>query len=315
VVIIVFRINFNIMDSGIDFNSLTAEQVVELIQQSLSGDNEKIKHSTKVLKAYAKHKGSIRVLSYILVQANDLGHRQMATVLLKRNLVNLYEALNQQEKAEFRNLLLSQYIKETSLLIQRGIATLISLLLPVVEIKNWAELQQLLDQALQSAPESAATFVLINSILYHFKAPRELYSFLLNALRTPSLVEEAIKCVNSVVESQDIDGSLAVEFIKIWEQGSWPEEVSLIAIEVLTTMAERKIKLEDEITIWVCDKIVGNRKLSNRFRTAGCDYLFAFAESMPKQLAAKEALLKKVVETVCLTCSEPHHYKEDDDEH
>ena len=96
----------------------------------------------------------------------------MASVLMKRNLVNLYESLSTEEKAEFRNLLLSQYIKESSLLIQKGIAALISILLPVVEIKNWLELQQLLDQAIKSAPESAATFVLINSILYHFKAPK-----------------------------------------------------------------------------------------------------------------------------------------------
>jgi len=96
----------------------------------------------------------------------------MAAVLLKRNLVNLYSTLNPAEQAEFRQILLSQYIKEPSLLVQKGIATLISILLPVVEIKNWGELQQLLDQAIKSAPNSAATFVLLNSILYHFKAPK-----------------------------------------------------------------------------------------------------------------------------------------------
>ena len=110
---------------------------------------------------------------------------------------------------------------------------------------------------------------------------------MLNALKTPNLVEEAIKCVNSVVESQDIDGSLAIEFIKIWEQGDWPEEICLVAMEVLTTMIERKVKVADEVTVWVCDKVIGNKKLSNRFRTAGCDYLFSFADCMPKQLASK----------------------------
>jgi len=96
----------------------------------------------------------------------------MAAVLLKRNLVNLYSALSVPEQAEFRQVILSQYIKEPSLLVQKGIATLISILLPIVEIKNWGELQQLLDQAIKSAPNSAATFVLLNSILYHFKAPK-----------------------------------------------------------------------------------------------------------------------------------------------
>jgi hypothetical protein len=66
---------------------------------------------------------------------------------------------------------------------------LISILLPVVEIKNWIELQQLLDQAIQSSPNSTATFVLLNSILYHFKPPAGLYNYLLNALLNEKLAE------------------------------------------------------------------------------------------------------------------------------
>lgn len=76
----------------------------------------------------------------------------MATVLLKRNLVNLYGNLSAEEQKQFRDLLLSQYIKEAHLLVQKGIATLISILLPIVEIKNWIELQNLLDEAIRSAP-------------------------------------------------------------------------------------------------------------------------------------------------------------------
>lgn len=107
----------------------------------------------------------------------------MATVLLKRNLVNLYGNISPEEQKHFRDLLLGQYIKETHLLVQKGIATLISILLPIVEIKNWVELQTLLDEAIRSAPESAATFVLLNSLLYHFKPPKELYLYLFNALK------------------------------------------------------------------------------------------------------------------------------------
>jgi hypothetical protein len=56
----------------------------------------------------------------------------MATVLLKRNLVTLYESLGEQEKLEFRSLLLQQYAKESHLLVQRGISVLIGQLLPIV---------------------------------------------------------------------------------------------------------------------------------------------------------------------------------------
>ncbi len=84
--------------------------------------------------------------------------------------------------------MLNQYIKEGSLLIQKSIATLISILLPIVDIHKWAELQQLLDGAIQTAPNSAATFVLLNSILYHFKAPQPLLMYILNALKIENLV-------------------------------------------------------------------------------------------------------------------------------
>lgn len=96
----------------------------------------------------------------------------MATVLLKRNLINLYSSLEANEMIDFRAMLLRQYVSENILVIQRGIATLIGLLLPVVELDNWSELKNLLDEALRSAPESVATFVLLNCLLYHFKPPK-----------------------------------------------------------------------------------------------------------------------------------------------
>jgi len=60
-------------------------------------------------------------------------------------------------------------------------------------------------------------------------------------------------------------------------------------------MVERKLKLADEVTFWVCERIIGNKKLSNRLRTAGCDYLFSLADYCPKQLASRDSLLKKIV--------------------
>jgi hypothetical protein len=56
----------------------------------------------------------------------------MATILLKRNLVKLYSEFESHEQIEFRNLLLNQYVKESMIAIQRGIAMLIGMLLPIV---------------------------------------------------------------------------------------------------------------------------------------------------------------------------------------
>ena len=66
------------------------------------------------------------------MSANNASHRQMSTVLLRRNLVNLFCSLEEAEKNEFKNILLNQYINEKVLPIQRGIANLVGILLPVV---------------------------------------------------------------------------------------------------------------------------------------------------------------------------------------
>ena len=58
--------------------------------------------------------------------------------------------------------------------------------------------------------------------------------------------------------------------------------------------------------------VVSNKKLSKKFRTAGMDFLLTYAEFNGKTLASKENLLKEVVSTVCLVCSEP--FKETDEE-
>jgi hypothetical protein len=56
-------------------------------------------------------KKNLGTFSYLLINSEEWPVRQMCTVLLKRNLITLYENLNEGEKAEFRNVLLTQYIK------------------------------------------------------------------------------------------------------------------------------------------------------------------------------------------------------------
>ena len=54
---------------------------------------------------------NIEILTFILVNGNNPSHRHMATVLLKRNLINLYATLEANEKEEFKSFLLHQYSK------------------------------------------------------------------------------------------------------------------------------------------------------------------------------------------------------------
>ncbi len=116
-------------------------------------------------------------------------------------------------------------------------------------------------------------------------------------------MDEAIKCVNAVVETQDVEPGFALMLIQTFQEQRWGEDIALQVFDILNTMCERRFKIPEEVTIWVCDKIIANRKASNKLRTAGCDYLFSIADFNPKLITAKDSVLKKVVETICLTCS------------
>jgi hypothetical protein len=41
--------------------------------------------------------------------------------------------------------------------------------------------------------------------------------------------------------------------------------------------------------------------------------LFTITDFYPKLLTAKDSVLKKIVETICYTCSEPHHPDQDEE--
>lgn len=84
---------------------------------------------------------------------------------------------------------MNQYVKEPNLRVQKGIGILIGSLVSVVQFNKWPELKNLLEQALMSAPESPATLILLNTLLYHFTPPDQLYDYLLKAMGNPNLTE------------------------------------------------------------------------------------------------------------------------------
>jgi hypothetical protein len=94
-----------------DYGSVQLEQLLVVMRAVLSGDNVKIQEATQFLKVYTKHKESIRLLSYVLANNPEVPLRQLATVLLNRNLINLYQGLTEAEQLEFRTLLLVQFDK------------------------------------------------------------------------------------------------------------------------------------------------------------------------------------------------------------
>jgi hypothetical protein len=99
--------------------------------------------------------------------------------------------------------LLHQFNADKSLNIQKGIGNLVGQLLPVIELKNWPELQQMFEHNLAKTPDSPATLVLLYSLLYHFTPPPIINSYLIKCLQQEKLIDYALKCLVAIVESQD----------------------------------------------------------------------------------------------------------------
>jgi hypothetical protein len=68
-------------------------------------------------------------------------------------------------------------------------------------------------------------------------------------------------------------------------------------------MADKRGKIKTELVSWVCKKIISNRRLPEKLRICGVDFLFTVVDIQLRLLQKNPDLLKEVVETACLACS------------
>lgn len=84
----------------------TFDQLIELLRGVLSGNNQLIQQGTQYLKKYVKLKESVGPLTLILSQNPDQSLRHLAGILLKRNMIKLYETLDQTAQEELKMILI-----------------------------------------------------------------------------------------------------------------------------------------------------------------------------------------------------------------
>lgn len=128
--------------------------------------------------------------------------------------------------------------------------------------------------------------MLLYSLLYHFTPPPVISSYLLKCLQVEKLVDYALKCLVAIVETQDMyDDELAVVLVAGWENRNYQEDQAFKIIEVFTAMAEKRGKVKPEVIVWVCRKIVREKRLPEKLRICGVDFLFTVMEHQTKLLA------------------------------
>lgn len=101
------------------------DTVLENMRAFLSGNNQLIKQAQTFLKKYSKIVDSLGTFSYIISNSPDMGLRQLAGILIKRHILNLYQELNPQQQNEFKQLLLQRFFLEPATVIKRQIGSII----------------------------------------------------------------------------------------------------------------------------------------------------------------------------------------------
>ena len=86
-------------------------------------------------------------LLFIMINANNVGYRQFAAILLKRNITTHYVELPQDQRKELRDTVLARYFEESERIVRRNIGNLIAIIAKVALRDNeWNELLAILSE-------------------------------------------------------------------------------------------------------------------------------------------------------------------------
>lgn len=121
-------------------------------------------------------------LTDILMNSQDENVRLYSTVLLRREIRNHFQNMQAEEKEQFKAMLLEKFRSEKSFLVQKNVAGIIGRVLSTINIQEWTGLQVVFQEAIQSAPDSKTTLVLLNQLIGQFKPPQQVVEYMLKCL-------------------------------------------------------------------------------------------------------------------------------------
>lgn len=97
------------------------------------------------MRRFRKSTVCISMLLPLIQQHPEIQIRQLAGVVLKKNIVNLFEKISKEDQNHVKATLLDCYFKEKSNIVQKSIGALIGAVATVaLEDKQWPELMQVI---------------------------------------------------------------------------------------------------------------------------------------------------------------------------
>jgi len=312
------------------FQLPSLEQLVQVIQDVLSGDNQKIQTSTKFLKVYTKQKECVPAFLEILEQSPRADLKQMSVVMLKRNIITLYELCDAPTQQRLKNTLLTRFFQEQNP-VRTALGALIGLLATVtVPEKQWPELFTEITQKTDNSQEIATRqaglqllgFMIDSSGDFLDEYYEQFYNFFRNTIndQNATIKRETVKCLAYLFASIY---SFSEEHIKLFQELIPPmmqvldvclaqgdEDIAYLCFDVFNIVAESNGTLLDNhlpiILNYVCSpNIILNKELSKNLKNCMIDFIYEVSENKRKVLSRDLKLLKSVVDHITLLAAQP----------
>jgi hypothetical protein len=297
-----------------------------------SGQTAAIRQAEGYLKEYMKDFRSVEGFLVQLQQSQHLNVRQLAGVLLRKNVNKHWAKIPSQNQEPFKQLLLNILVNETERLPRRAIASVISKVAKH-QMQNWPELLQTISLCCSHTEEAYREVGMLmlyqqydtvgQTLSKEFPALVQLFS---NALKDPSVRVRvmALKACGALIESLALEKSvlkfqaLIPLMISVIGEcvGCGEDDAAVQALEVFGEMAESPspiLKPHLEHIIRAVLTIGASTDVELPVRDAALTILSQLANNKPKTIS-KMQLVPVIVETLLKINTEPVGSDEEDAE-
>lgn len=274
---------------------------------------------------YTKDIASMQPLINLLINANDVGLRQLSAVLLKRNINTHYLTMEPNDRKFLKQTILDRYFAETQRPVRRALGFLIGVLTKVTLPQNdWAELLEIISQRTndsQTVETRENAIYLLDLILNisgehlesHFT---DFYTFFSNTIQDPvkQIRYESLKCILHLWENLSdnehlkLFSTLVEPVLKVVNEciDDRQDELVHTAFGVFCDLAEVESPIFNEkiytaMILFICsERVLLNTNLEATTREVTIEFLADIAKNHRQVLAKNQEILQTVVNTMCL---------------
>ncbi|CAD8054568.1 unnamed protein product [Paramecium sonneborni] len=319
-----------------EYSNLTQEQLFQMLTFVLSGDNEKIKEATRVLKVYTKSVNCVGPLALIISQNENQQFRHLAGVLLKRNMATNYDKLEATAQTQLKQLLLERFFGEPINPIRTSIGSLIgTIAIQTLGDNKWPELFQVLQNQTSKNQDivTRQRGLMLLSLIFDYSGDSlkpfysVFYPFFIENLQDndKQIRVQTVKCLISLFDNiEHMNKQEAQQYKTLVEPilrfvdqciKEGDEDNAYHCFDAFGYLAESKLTILDThlgmiVEYAASQNLLLNPKCSSKFKECVLDLIDNVVEQHKKVLNKNPALLKQLIECLSLVIAQPYTEEE-----